>query len=483
MRPCDLTVFGTHGDLARRKLLPALYQLEEAGLLDPESAIIGVARRQFTDAGYVALVRESLEHFMKAPIDAAVWERFARRLRFAQVDLAQPEQYVRLNATVDQTRRDTVNYFAVAPALFGAICQGLAAAGLATPAARVVMEKPIGTDLASSRVINDAVGAVFNEGQVYRIDHYLGKETVLNLLALRFANSIFTTNWDHNTIDHVQITVAEEVGIEGRWGYFDQSGQLRDMVQNHLLQILTLVAMEPPSALEADSVRGEKLKVLKALRPITLDNAEEKAVRGQYAAGHLKGGPVPGYLEEEDGNAQSRTETFAALRVDIDNWRWADVPFYLRTGKRMAAKRSEVAIHFKRLPHNIFKESYRRLPANRLVIRLQPNEGVDIEVMNKVPGLGKGLHLQRTKLDLSFSEAFKGERIADAYERLLLEAMRGNQALFIRRDEVEQAWTWIDSIQEAWKGQNDLPKPYAAGTWGPVAAMALVARDGREWDD
>jgi glucose-6-phosphate 1-dehydrogenase len=241
--------------------------------------------------------------------------------------------------------------------------------------------------------------------------------------------------------------------------------------------------MEPPSALEADSVRCEKLKVLKALRPITLDNAEEKAVRGQYAAGHLKGGPVPGYLEEEDGNAQSRTETFAALRVDIDNWRWADVPFYLRTGKRMAAKRSEVAIHFKRLPHNIFKESYRRLPANRLVIRLQPNEGVDIEVMNKVPGLGKGLHLQRTKLDLSFSEAFKGERIADAYERLLLGAMRGNQALFIRRDEVEQAWTWIDSIQEAWKGQNDLPKPYAAGTWGPVAAMALVARDGREWDD
>jgi glucose-6-phosphate 1-dehydrogenase len=347
----------------------------------------------------------------------------------------------------------------------------------------VVLEKPIGKDLTSSKVINDAVGAFFHEEQVYRIDHYLGKETVLNLLALRFANSIFTTNWDHNTIDHVQITVAEEVGIEGRWGYFDQSGQLRDMVQNHLLQILTLVAMEPPTALDGDSVRNEKLKVLKALRPITRDNVEEKTVRGQYAAGFLKGGPVPGYLEEEGGDPRSNTETFAALRVDIDNWRWADVPFYLRTGKRMTAKRSEVVIHFKGLPHNIFKGSYRKLPTNRLIIRLQPNEGVEIEVMNKVPGLGKGIHLQRTTLDLSFTETFRNERIPDAYERLLLEAMRGNHVLFIRRDEVEQAWTWIDSIQDAWASQNEAPKPYAAGTWGPVASIALLARDGREWDE
>jgi glucose-6-phosphate 1-dehydrogenase len=483
MRPCDLVLFGTHGDLARRKLIPALYQLEKAGLIDPDSTIIGVARKESTDEGYTALARESLERFMKEPIDTEAWERLARRLRYVQIDLAQPDQYNRLQAKVEQTRRETVNYFAVSPDLFGSICQGLAAAGLATDRARVVLEKPIGRDHASSRVINDAVGAFFREGQVYRIDHYLGKETVLNLLALRFANSIFTTNWDHNTIDHVQITVAEEVGIEGRWGYFDQSGQLRDMVQNHLLQILTLVAMEPPSSLDAESIRSEKLKVLKALRPITRDNVDETSVRGQYSAGFLKGGPVPGYLEEEDGNPRSHTETFVALRVDIDNWRWADVPFFLRTGKRMTSKRSEVAIHFKRLPHNIFKESYRKLPANRLIIRLQPDEGVEIEVMNKVPGLGKGVHLQRTMLDLSFSEAFKGERIVDAYERLLMEAMRGNQALFIRRDEVEQAWTWIDSIQEAWQAQNDPPKPYAAGTWGPVAAMALLASNGREWDE
>ena len=483
MQTCDLIVFGTHGDLARRKLLPSLYQLEKAEILAPDSTIVGVGRMESSHEGYVGLVRESLENFIEEPIDSTIWERFARRLHYVQIDLTQPDQYSRLHARVDQARRETVNYFAVSPALFGPICQGLAAAGLATKRSRVVLEKPIGTDLASSRVINDAVGAVFHEGQIYRIDHYLGKETVLNLLALRFANSIFTTNWDHNTIDHVQITVAEEVGIEGRWGYFDQSGQLRDMVQNHLLQILTLVAMEPPVALDSDSIRSEKLKVLKALRPITRDNAEEKSVRGQYNAGFLKGGPVPGYLEEEDGNPESETETFAALRVDIDNWRWADVPFYLRTGKRMTSKRSEVAIHFKRLPHNIFKESYRKLPANRLVIRLQPDEGIEIEVMNKIPGLDKGLHLQRTTLDLSFSETFKGERIADAYERLLMEAMRGNQALFIRRDEVEQAWTWIDSIHAAWREQNEPPKPYSAGTWGPVASMALLARDGREWDE
>jgi glucose-6-phosphate 1-dehydrogenase len=483
MKPCDLVVFGTQGDLARRKLIPSLYQLEKAELIAPDTTIVGVARRVSNLEEFLALARESLERFMKEPIDSTVWERFARRLRFAQIDLSQPGQYSRLQAEVDQQLRETVNYLAVAPDLFGPICQGLAAAGLATDRARVVLEKPIGTDLASSRVINDAVGAFFHEGQVYRIDHYLAKETVLNLLALRFANSIFTTNWDHDTIDHVQITVAEEVGIEGRWGYFDQSGQLRDMVQNHLLQILTLVAMEPPVALDADSIRSEKLKVLKALRPITRDNVDRKTVRGQYTAGFLKGGAVPGYLEEEGGNPRSHTETFAALRVDIDNWRWADVPFYLRTGKRMTTKRSEVVIHFKRLPHNIFKESYRKLPANRLIIRLQPDEGVEIEVMNKVPGLGKGVQLQRTMLDLSFSEAFKNVRIADAYERLLLEAMRGNQALFIRRDEVEQAWTWVDSIQDAWQAQNEPPKPYAAGTWGPVAAVALLARDGREWDE
>jgi len=481
MKACDLVLLGAQGDLSRRKLIPALYQLDKAELLAPETSIVGVALEGLSDDGFVAQARKSLETFMKEAVDKAAWERFAHRLRFVTADLLQPDQYARLLEKTDQSRRETVSYCAVPPSLFGPICRGLAAAGLATERARVVLEKPIGTDLASSRVINDAVGAVFGERQVYRIDHYLGKDTVLNLLALRFANSLFTTNWDHNTIDHVQITVAEEVGIEGRWGYFDASGQLRDMVQNHLLQILTLVAMEPPAALDGDGIRDEKLKVLRALRPITRDNVDEKTVRGQYAAGTFQGRPVPGYLEEEGGNPRSATETFAALRVDIDNWRWAEVPFYLRTGKRLAGKRSEVVIHFKRLPHNIFQSSYRKLPANRLIIRLQPDEGVEIEMLNKVPGLGVGVRLQRSNLDLSFTEAFKSVRIPDAYERLLLEATQSNQGLFIRRDEIEQAWTWIDSIQAAWRTLAEPPRPYPAGSWGPAAAEALLSRDGREW--
>jgi glucose-6-phosphate 1-dehydrogenase len=483
MQPCDFVMFGALGDLAKRKLIPSLYQLDKEELIEADMQIIGVARQDLSGDDYIAQVRESLETFMKEEVDKKVWGRFVKRLKYVQVDMTDHDQYSKLCDLINPHERVMTNYFAVPPSIFGDICLGLEAAGLVTEKTRVVLEKPIGTDLVSSKVINDAVAKVFKEEQVYRIDHYLGKETVLNLLALRFANSIFTTNWDHNTIDHVQITVAEEVGIEGRWGYFDKSGQLRDMVQNHLLQILTLVAMEPPVKLDGDSIRNEKLKVLKALRPITRDNVEEKAVRGQYTAGYLKDSQVPGYLEEEDGDPQSATETFVALRVDIDNWRWADVPFYLRTGKRMTQKRSEVVIYFKRLPHNIFKESYSKLPPNKLIIRLQPDEGVDIEMLNKVPGIGKGVNLQRTMLDLSFSEAFKEERIPDAYERLLLESLRGSQALFIRRDEVEQAWTWIDSIQDAWESQHELSKPYPAGTWGPDASVSLMERDGRQWDE
>ncbi len=483
LKPCDFVIFGVLGDLSRRKLIPSLYQLDRAGLIDPETRILGVARHDLTEEEFLQKVHESLEQFLKGKIDPEVAKRLVHRFIYVKIDLSKLDEFSILKDTVDLEHRIMVNYFAVPPSIYGSICKGLASAGVVNNETRVVLEKPIGRDLESSKVINDAVAEVFDETQVFRIDHYLGKETVLNLLALRFANSIFTTNWDHNTIDHVQITVAEEVGIEGRWGYFDQSGQLRDMVQNHLLQILTLVAMEPPVNLDGDSIRNEKIKILKALRPITIDNVEECTVRGQYTAGFLKGGPVPGYLEEEGGNPHSTTETFVALRVDIDNWRWAGVPFYLRTGKRMVTKRSEVVIYFKHLPHNIFTESYRRLPPNKLVIRLQPDEGVEIEMLNKIPGIGLGIKLQKTRLDLSFSEAFKDERIPDAYERLLLETMQGDQSLFIHRDEVERAWRWIDSIQDAWRLQNEPPKPYPAGTWGPVASVALLARDGREWEE
>ncbi len=482
-KACDLILFGTKGDLARRKLLPALYQLEKAGLLHADSRITGVARDQMTLADYIELVETNLQKFVKEPLDADVLTRLKTKLQYVQIDLTQADDYLKLTAVTDIKSRIPVSYFATAPSLFGNISQGLDAAGLAVQPSRVVLEKPIGHCLESSKVINDVVARYFQENQIYRIDHYLGKETVLNLLALRFANAIFASNWDHNAIDHVQISVAEEVGVEGRWGYYDDAGQMRDMVQNHLLQVLSLIAMEPPASLDADSIRDEKLKVLKALRPINLQNVQEKTVRGQYSAGFVGGKAVPGYLEEEDARPNSKTETFVAIKVDIDNWRWAGVPFYLRTGKRMPNKVSEVVICFKPQPHNIFHETYKQLPANKLIIRLQPDEGVEIQIMNKIPGLGENMQLQQSKLDLSFDETFKSQRIADAYERLLLEAMLGNQYLFVRRDEVEQAWKWVDGILDAWRVNNEPPKAYQAGTWGPVAAISLLARDDRNWDE
>jgi glucose-6-phosphate 1-dehydrogenase len=482
-KACDLILFGTKGDLARRKLLPALYQLERAGLLHAETRIIGVARDELTLEGYSEVVESNLQKFVKEPLDAEVLVRLKTKLHYVQIDLSKEQDYLKLKTVTDISKRIPVSYFATAPSLFGNISKGLHLAGLSAVPSRVVLEKPIGHCLESSKVINDQVAEFFQETQIYRIDHYLGKETVLNLLALRFANAIFASNWDHNAIDHVQISVAEEVGVEGRWGYYDDAGQMRDMVQNHLLQVLSLIAMEPPARLDADSIRDEKLKVLKALRPINLQNVQEKTVRGQYGAGFVGGKSVPGYLGEEDARPNSKTETFVAIKVDIDNWRWAGVPFYLRTGKRMPNKVSEVVICFKPQPHNIFHETYKQLPANKLIIRLQPDEGVEIQIMNKIPGLGETMQLQQSKLDLSFDETFQAQRIADAYERLLLEAMLGNQYLFVRRDEVEQAWKWVDGILDAWRVNNEPPKSYQAGTWGPVAAISLLARDDRNWDE
>ncbi|MGR3754112.1 glucose-6-phosphate dehydrogenase [Edwardsiella anguillarum] len=480
---CDLIIFGAKGDLARRKLLPSLYQLEKAGHIHPETRIIGVGRAEWDATAYRKVVREALDTFLKEPLDDVLWQRLSDRLDFCNLDVNDTEQFQRLAERVAPQQRVTINYFAMPPSTFGAICQGLGHAGMNLQPSRIVMEKPLGTDLASSRAINDQVARYFDENQVYRIDHYLGKETVLNLLALRFANALFANNWDNSMIDHVQITVAEEVGIEGRWGYFDQAGQMRDMVQNHLLQILTMIAMDPPADLSTDRIRDEKVKVLRSLRRINHGNVRETTVRGQYTAGFVQGKKVPGYLEEEGANKCSNTETFIAIRVDIDNWRWAGVPFYLRTGKRLPSKCSEVVIYFKNPPLNLFSDSYQALPQNKLTIRLQPDEGVQIDILNKVPGLEHKHRLQTTKLDLSFSDTFHQEHLADAYERLLLEAMRGIQALFVRRDEVEEAWKWVDSIMTAWADDNDAPKPYQAGTWGPVSSVALITRDGRCWNE
>ncbi|MGZ8157648.1 MAG: glucose-6-phosphate dehydrogenase [Methylobacter sp.] len=482
-KPCDLVIFGALGDLSRRKLLISLYRLEKANLIEADTRIIGVDQHQSDNSGFVGIIQASLQEFLNEVINEQVWARFSVRFSYLKIDLTQMDQYSLLNSVIDGKSRVMMNYFAVSPFLFTNICQGLAKCGVLNEESRMVMEKPIGYDLKSSQDINDTVAEVFSEKQVYRIDHYLGKETVLNLLALRFANSIFTTNWNHNTIDHIQITVAEEVGIEGRWDYFDKTGQLRDMLQNHLLQILTFVAMEPPINLEAQSIRNEKIKVLSALRPITQENVKQKTVRGQYSAGKINGKPVPGYLEEEGANTESTTESFVALKVAIDNWRWAGVPFYLRTGKRMKYKRTEIVVNFKQQPHNIFKESFEDLPSNKLIIHLQPREGVEIQILNKIPGIDENIKLQKTKLDLSFSDIFKNNKIFGGYEKLVLEAMRGNPTLFLSREEIEQAWTWIDSIQDAWAHLDAIPAPYPAGTWGPKAADKLIARDDRAWED
>lgn len=480
---CDLVIFGAKGDLARRKLLPSLYQLEKAGHIHPDTRIIGVGCADWDKAAYTRVVKEALDTFMKEKVDDALWETLSARLEFCNLDVNDTAHFKNLAKLLDQKNRVTINYFAMPPSTFGAICEGLGASGLNKDPSRIVMEKPLGTDLTSSQAINNQVAKFFDESQVYRIDHYLGKETVLNLLALRFANSLFSNNWDNSMIDHVQITVAEEVGIEGRWGYFDQAGQMRDMIQNHLLQILTMIAMSPPADLTTDRIRDEKVKVLRSLRRIDQSNVRETTVRGQYTSGFVQGKKVPGYLEEEGANKTSHTESFVAIRVDIDNWRWAGVPFYLRTGKRLPTKCSEVVIYFKNPPLNLFRDSYTHLPQNKLTIRLQPDEGVRVDILNKVPGLEHKHRLQTTKLDLSFSDTFHQEHLADAYERLLLETMRGIQALFVRRDEVEEAWKWVDSIMDAWANDNEPPKPYQAGTWGPVASVAMITRDGRSWNE
>ncbi|MFJ3482383.1 glucose-6-phosphate dehydrogenase [Pseudomonas sp. NPDC090202] len=480
VEPCTFALFGALGDLAVRKLFPALYQLDRAGLLHAETRILALAREAGTPEEHLAYIDKNLRRFVpESQLEAEHVERFQARLSYLHVDFLKGEDYAGLAEVVGDAKT-VIAYFATPASVYGAICENLALVGLAERI-RVVLEKPIGHDLASSRRVNDAVAKFFPESRVYRIDHYLGKDTVQNLIALRFANSLFETQWNQNYISHVEITVAEKVGIEGRWGYFDQAGQLRDMVQNHLLQLLCLIAMDPPSDLSADSIRDEKVKVLKALVPFTPERLATQVVRGQYIAGYSEGKPVPGYLEEENSNTQSDTETFVAIRADIRNWRWAGVPFYLRTGKRMPQKLSQIVIHFKEPPHYIFAPEQRLQINNRLIIRLQPDEGISLQVMTKDQGLDKGMQLRSNPLQLSFSDAYRSARVPDAYERLLLEVMRGNQNLFVRKDEIEYAWQWCDQLIAGWKKAGDAPKPYAAGSWGPMSSIALITRDGRSW--
>ncbi|MCB1378323.1 MAG: glucose-6-phosphate dehydrogenase [Alphaproteobacteria bacterium] len=478
--PFDLVVFGATGDLAQRKLLPALFHREQQGQIPPGARIIGTSRRTMSDAEFRAQAMAAIEaHVAKEDRPSDVCERFIDRLEYVAVDVAQKQGWMELSKALKAgADRIRVFYLAVGPDLFSLICEKLGSHNLVTPHSRLVVEKPLGKSGDSARAVNDAIGQVFSEPQIYRIDHYLGKETVQNLMALRFANALFEPLWNSAHIDHVQITVAETLGVEGRAGYYDTAGALRDMVQNHILQLLCLVAMEPPASTAADDVRDEKLKVLKSLKPITGDTVPSLTVRGQYRAGAADGGAVPGYLDEL-GAPNSRTETFVALKAEIANWRWNGVPFYLRTGKRLPARVSEIVVTFKPVPHSVFEHAAGPLLANRLVIRLQPDEGVKLWIMIKDPGPG-GMRLSHVPLDMTFAETFD-VRHPDAYERLVMDVVRGSQTLFMRRDEVEAAWAWIDPILEAWSAASDLPKHYTAGTWGPSAAVALIERDGRTW--
>ena len=476
----DLIIFGGTGDLAMRKLLPALYHRDLDKQFTGASRIIAVGRSKLSRKQYLETVETALRaNLADGEFDAAFWKAFAARVEYHQVDVSSPAKWDSLVKTLGgQEERIRVAYLATAPSLFGPIAKGLKKNGLITANSRIVLEKPLGRDLESASEINDQVGRCFQENQIYRIDHYLGKETVQNLLALRFANSLFEPLWRRGAVDHVQITVAEDLGVGGRIEFYDRVGALRDMVQNHLMQLVCLTAMEAPSSLHHDAVRDEKIKVLRALRPIDAEAVRKNTVRGQYGAGAIKSETVPGYAEELGGE-ESRTETFVALKLEIDNWRWSNVPFYLRTGKRLKGKHSEIMVQFQDVPHSIFPEQKYDVVPNRLTIRLQPDEGVKLSLMAKEPGPG-GFNLRPVSLDLSFEETFE-LRYPDAYERLLMEVLRGNPALFMRRDEVDAAWKFIDSIIEGWEASNQKVETYVAGSWGPTGSSMLLDRDGRAW--
>jgi len=478
----DLVVFGAAGDLALRKLIPALFHRWRDGQIPTTSRIVGASRTKLDDDGYRALARQSFEEFYpNERDDDTEWQEFSALLFYVKLDaLDQNSDWAALGAKLENSEdRQRIFYLALPPDLYGDVCSNIEQEGLKSPGARIVLEKPIGRDLASAHAVNDAVGTVFAEQKIFRIDHYLGKETVQNLIVLRFMNSLFEPVWNANAIDHVEITVSESIGAGGRAAYYDSAGALRDMVQNHLLQLLCLVAMEPPFDLDPDTVRDEKIKVLRALRPVTQENVRDASVRGQYGAGAVSGEAVPGYVVEVGG--QTDTETFVALKSHIDNWRWKGVPFYLRTGKRMRERRSEIIIQFKDVAHALFSASSDVLQPARLVIRLQPDEGVKLLLVTKDPGPG-GMRLRYVPLNLSYADAFAA-RYPDAYERLLIAVVRGDLALFMRRDEVEAAWGWVDAILAAWQRDKTPVHLYAAGTDGPAQAAMLLDRDGRAWFD
>src|SRR6266513_873428 len=487
-QPCSIVIFGATGDLTHRKLIPALYNLAADGELPPAVAIIGFARRPESDYDFRKEMEEAVQEFSRQAVRDEIWKTFSQSLSYHQSEFGDEAGYQSLAERLDKidnergTRGNRLFYFAAGPDQFEIILKNLKAAGLNRAKqgswARVIIEKPFGTDLASARELNRVVSGAFDESQTYRIDHFLGKETAQNILVLRFANAIFEPLWNTRYIDHVQITAAETLGVEGRAGYYEGAGALRDMVQNHLLQLLCLIGMEAPSDLSEDSIRDEKVKIVHCLRRIAANEVASNVVRGQYAEGAINGKSVPGYRSEEKVDPKSMTDTFVALRLNIDNWRWWDVPIYMRVGKRLPKSGTEISVHFKKAPFVLFNKETNE--ANVLVIRIQPDEGISLRMQAKMPGTS--FRIEPVKMDFHYGTSF-GKASPEAYERLLLDAMSGDATLFARRDEVEEAWAFIDPIEETWVAKENQPGlfMYPAGSWGPEEADELLARDGRAW--
>lgn len=480
VEPFDFILFGGSGDLSMRKLLPALYFRHCAGQLPEDGRVICASRGDMDTQGFHQMMEESSKKHIEAEhLDEACWKEFLNRVHYVRIDVTKQSDYDDLKAMLDgRDKHVRVFYLSVAPSLFTAITEGVKAAGLITERSRVTLEKPLGRDQKSADAINDELANVFDESQIFRIDHYLGKETVQNLMALRFGNALFEPLWRSERISDVQITIAENLGVEGRGKFYDQTGALRDMVQNHLLQLLVILAMEPPVSVDPDAVRDEKIKVLRALKPLVGRDAIENTVRGQYKAGAYDIGKVPGYLENEDIPNDSTTETFVAIKAEIGSWRWEGVPFYLRTGKRLEGKHTEIIVNFKPVPHSIFDSDDGISQPNQLIIRLQPEEKIRMRV--NVKAWGDEITLKPVHLNLDFNDVFQKRRMI-AYERLIIDTLRGNPVLFMRRDEVTAAWAWVDPIQNAWEKHHYAPKPYTAGSMGPSAASSLISRDGFRW--
>ena len=498
--PSVIVIFGATGDLTRRKLLPALYRLAQQRLVPSEFAILGTGRQTHSDEEFRALMQAAVTEFgPDDALDETAWQSFAKRIYYLGGDFNDASLYGKLKTKLEEvdkeydTEGNRIFYLATGPDNFGLIAKQLGDAGIARPTkttgktaksaarkswTRIIVEKPFGHDLESARALNKTLAAVFDESQIYRIDHYLGKETVQNLLVFRFANSIFEPLWNRQYIDHIQITNAETIGVEGRGGYYETAGALRDMIQNHVFQVTSLIAMEPPASLSANGVRDEKIKAMQSVRPLPASGIDEFAIRGQYGGGTVLGDTVPGYREEPGVDPNSSTETFAALKLYFDNWRWSGVPFYIRSGKRLQKHITEIAIHFKEVPHRLFDASDSPLQANVLVIRIQPNEGISLRFGAKLPG--QAVRIRSVNMDFRYGSSF-GVKPPEAYERLLLDCMLGDSTLYARRDMVERGWEIVTPILEAWKKPaTDFPN-YEAGSWGPQAAFELIERDGRDW--